>query len=37
MKTCTVEFVEDQPGWLNEPFRPPIALDDPQLVLPGLN
>jgi len=23
-------------GWLNEPFRPPIALDDPQLVLPGL-
>jgi len=23
-------------GWLNEPFRPPLALDDPQLVLPGL-
>jgi diacylglycerol kinase len=23
-------------SWLNEPFRPPIALDDPQLVLPGL-
>lgn len=23
-------------AWLNEPFRPPLALDDPQLVLPGL-
>ena len=22
--------------WLNQPFQPPIALDDPQLVLPGL-
>lgn len=22
--------------WLNQPFRPPIALDDPQLALPGL-
>ena len=22
--------------WLNQPFRPPIALDDPQLTLPGL-
>ena len=23
--------------WLNQPFQPPVALDDPQLVLPGLN
>lgn len=23
-------------AWLNEPFRPPLALDHPQLVLPGL-
>ena len=22
--------------WLNQPFQPPIALDDPQLALPGL-
>ena len=26
----------DLTTWLNQPFRPPIALDDPQLVLPGL-
>ena len=23
--------------WLNQPFRPPIALDDPQLLLPGFD